>query len=52
MTSIFYLHLCLFHRYIAYFEQYVEYDPFFTPPELPNPWQTDNPELWDQDKLE
>ncbi|XP_075227494.1 regulator of G-protein signaling 7 isoform X2 [Lycorma delicatula] len=36
--------------YIAYFEQYAEYDAFFTPPELPNPWISDNPDLWEQEK--
>lgn len=32
-----------------YCEQYVEYDPFFTQPEYPNPWLTDSVELWDQE---
>lgn len=36
--------------YLAYFEQYVEYDPFFTPPEISNPWVTDNPDLWEQER--
>lgn len=36
--------------YINYFEQYTEYDPFFTPTELANPWLTDNPEFWDEEK--
>jgi len=36
--------------YIAYFEQYIEYDPFFTPPDIANPWISDNPEFWEQDK--
>lgn len=36
---------------IGYFEQYVEYDPFFTAPELPNPWTSDNPEFWEQEKI-
>nr|CAD7570692.1 unnamed protein product [Timema californicum] len=40
-----------FHRYIGYFEQYVEYDYFFTPPELPSPWVSDSPEFWDQEKI-
>ncbi|XP_065209620.1 regulator of G-protein signaling 7 isoform X2 [Planococcus citri] len=35
--------------YIQYFEQYVEYDSFFTSPEYPNPWLTDNSDLWDQE---
>jgi hypothetical protein len=41
----------LFGRCIGYFEQYVEYDPFFTAPELPNPWTSDNPEFWEQEKI-
>ncbi|XP_008206364.1 regulator of G-protein signaling 7 isoform X1 [Nasonia vitripennis] len=36
---------------IGYFEQYAEYDPFFTLPEYPNPWVSDNLEMWEQDKL-
>ncbi|CAK9810827.1 Regulator of G-protein signaling 7 [Anthophora quadrimaculata] len=36
---------------IAYFEQYVEYDPFFIQPELTNPWISDNSEMWEQEKL-
>ncbi|XP_071454864.1 regulator of G-protein signaling 7 [Hetaerina americana] len=36
--------------YISYFEQYVEYDPFFTATESPNPWLTDNPDYWEQEK--
>ncbi|XP_066999200.1 regulator of G-protein signaling 7 [Anabrus simplex] len=35
---------------ISYFEQYVEYDYFFTAPEFPNPWISDSPELWEQEK--
>lgn len=38
-------------RYINYFEQYIEYDPFFTPPEIANPWLSDNPDFWEQEKL-
>lgn len=37
--------------YINYFEQYIEYDPFFTPPEIANPWLSDNPDFWEQEKL-
>ncbi|XP_019765423.2 regulator of G-protein signaling 7 isoform X1 [Dendroctonus ponderosae] len=37
--------------FIAYFEQYIEYDPFFTPPEYTNPWVYDNTELWEPDKM-
>lgn len=36
---------------IAYFEQYVEYDPFSVQPELTNPWISDNPEMWEQERL-
>lgn len=34
----------------SYYEQYSEFDYFLTNPELPNPWQTDNTELWDMEK--
>lgn len=37
-------------RLISYYEQYSEFDYFLTSPELPNPWQTDNTELWDMEK--
>ncbi|PSN35092.1 Regulator of G-protein signaling 7 [Blattella germanica] len=33
------------------FWDYAEYDPFFTPPELPNPWVSDSPEFWEQEKM-
>uniref|UniRef100_A0A8D8U5U1 Regulator of G-protein signaling 7 n=2 Tax=Cacopsylla melanoneura TaxID=428564 RepID=A0A8D8U5U1_9HEMI len=36
--------------YINYYEQYLEYDPYFTPTELANPWHTDNTEFWDEEK--
>lgn len=36
---------------IAYFEQYLEYDYFFVAPEYPNPWISDSPELWEQEKI-
>ncbi|KAG5314782.1 PREDICTED: regulator of G-protein signaling 6-like isoform X1 [Acromyrmex echinatior] len=36
---------------IGYFEQYMEYDPFFTQPELTNPWISDSPEMWEPEKL-
>ncbi|KAK0094588.1 hypothetical protein PV326_010502 [Microctonus aethiopoides] len=36
---------------IGYFEQYVEYDPMFTQPEYSNPWISDSPDLWEQDRL-
>eukprot|EP00066_Takifugu_rubripes_P021245 XP_011610511.1 PREDICTED: regulator of G-protein signaling 6-like [Takifugu rubripes] len=32
---------------ISYTEQYIEYDPFVTTPELSNPWLSDDPLLWD-----
>ncbi|KAK7580230.1 hypothetical protein V9T40_000859 [Parthenolecanium corni] len=35
--------------YIMYYEQYTEYDPFFTQPEYQNPWLTDNADLWEQE---
>jgi regulator of G-protein signaling len=36
--------------FVAYCEQYLEYDSFFVAPEYPNPWISDNPELWEQEK--
>ncbi|KAK9751909.1 GGL domain [Popillia japonica] len=36
--------------FMAYFEQYLEYDAFFVAPEYPNPWISDNQELWEQEK--
>ncbi|KAK9889334.1 hypothetical protein WA026_004609 [Henosepilachna vigintioctopunctata] len=36
---------------VAYYEQYLEYDAFFVAPEYPNPWISDNPELWEQEKM-
>ncbi|XP_072946971.1 regulator of G-protein signaling 7-like [Epargyreus clarus] len=36
--------------FIAYCEQYAEYDAFLTPPEWPNPWINDTTELWEQEK--
>lgn len=35
---------------IAYYEQYLEYDYFFVAPEYANPWISDNPEFWEQEK--
>ncbi|XP_068432993.1 regulator of G-protein signaling 6-like [Clinocottus analis] len=32
---------------ISYTEQYVDYDPFVTTLEPPNPWTSDDPSLWD-----
>lgn len=37
--------------YIIYYEQYMEYDPFFMQPESSNPWITDNSELWEQESV-
>lgn len=37
--------------FVSYYEQYLEYDPIFTPPEYPNPWIYDNMELWEQEKI-
>ncbi|CAH2227656.1 jg21831, partial [Pararge aegeria aegeria] len=36
--------------FISYCEQYAEYDALLTPPEWPNPWQTETTELWEQEK--
>ncbi|KAM3955130.1 regulator of G-protein signaling 7-like [Aphomia sociella] len=36
--------------FIAYCEQYAEYDAFLTAPEWPNPWISDTTELWEQEK--
>lgn len=36
--------------YISYFEQYQEYDPFLTLPEVPNPWVSDSAEFWEYEK--
>lgn len=41
--------LCLCVSLISYTEQYMEYDPFVTTPELSNPWISDDPSLWDLD---
>ncbi|XP_052131686.1 regulator of G-protein signaling 7-like, partial [Frankliniella occidentalis] len=38
------------HRYISFFELYIEYDPFFTPPEVQNPWLSDSAEFWEYEK--
>lgn len=38
------------YRLVSYYEQYSEFDYFLTTPEYPNPWQTDNTELWDVEK--
>ncbi|XP_048480170.1 regulator of G-protein signaling 7 isoform X2 [Plutella xylostella] len=36
--------------FIAYYEQYAEYDAFLTAPEWPNPWIHDTTELWEQER--
>ena len=36
--------------YIGFYEQYVEYDPYVTCTEPPNPWISDTLDFWDQDK--
>ncbi|CAM1292875.1 RGS7 (predicted) [Pycnogonum litorale] len=37
-------------RYVNYFEQYQEYDPFITIPDPSNPWITDSTEFWELEK--
>ncbi|CAH1153550.1 unnamed protein product [Phaedon cochleariae] len=37
--------------FVAYYEQYLEYDSFFAASECPNPWISDSPDLWEQEKL-
>ena len=34
---------------MAYFDQYVEFDPFITPTDPANPWISDNTEFWEQE---
>ncbi|XP_053672255.1 regulator of G-protein signaling 7-like [Anopheles nili] len=36
--------------YSSYFEQYNEHDSFLSSPDQPNPWITDNTEMWDADR--
>lgn len=36
--------------FVAYYEQYAEFDAFITTPEPSNPWVSDNIEYWDQEK--
>lgn len=36
--------------YTNYFEQYIEFDPFITPPDPSNPWIADSTEFWDMEK--
>ncbi|XP_012280355.1 regulator of G-protein signaling 7 [Orussus abietinus] len=35
---------------IGYYEQYNEYDPFFTQPESTNPWISDCTDMWEQER--
>ncbi|KAJ8986258.1 hypothetical protein NQ317_009967 [Molorchus minor] len=37
--------------FVAHCEQYLEYDSFFVTPECPNPWISDSPDLWEQEKV-
>ncbi|XP_076062555.1 regulator of G-protein signaling 7-like isoform X2 [Oratosquilla oratoria] len=37
--------------FISYWEQYLEYDPFITPIDPPNPWVHDNPDYWEAEKF-
>lgn len=32
---------------LGYTEQYLEYDPFLTPPDPSNPWISDDTTLWE-----
>lgn len=36
-----------FSSLLAYTEQYVEYDPFLTPPDPSNPWLSDDTSFWE-----
>ena len=40
----------LFFSYVAYHEQYAEFDAFNTPADPTNPWVADSTEYWDQEK--
>lgn len=46
-TKILKLTVFNFCSYISYFEQYREFDYFLAPPDYPNPWTSDNTELWE-----
>nr|CAH7739325.1 unnamed protein product [Callosobruchus chinensis] len=37
--------------FVAYYEQYLDYDSFFVQPEYSNPWISDTTEYWDQEKM-
>ena len=44
-------HICPFlFSYVAYFEQYAEFDAFNTPADPTNPWVADSTEYWEQEK--
>lgn len=36
--------------YLAYYEQYAEYDAFITAPDPSNPWISDSTDFWEQEK--
>lgn len=42
-----YRHLCLNNSLLGYTEQYLEYDPFLTPPDPSNPWISDDTTVWE-----
>jgi regulator of G-protein signaling len=37
--------------FVNFYEQYIEFDPFLTPPDPSNPWIADTTEFWDMEKL-
>lgn len=43
--------LLLFCRFISYWEQYQDYDPFLIPTDPPNPWISDCPDYWEAEKI-
>lgn len=38
------------NSYLAYYEQYAEYDAFITAPDPSNPWISDSTDFWEQEK--
>lgn len=44
LLRTFFFSLC---SLLSYTEQYIEYDPFITSPELSNPWISDDNSLWE-----
>ena len=48
-TWVLYVSIVCF-SFIAYFQQYAEYDAFITSPDPSSPWITDNTESWDQER--